>query len=236
MARSCWSKGPPGSARRRCWARLARSLPPLACGSWRRAGWPWSATSPTGSPGSSSSRFARRPGPANGTRCWTGRPVWRPACSARAEAGAVEDDIPHATTHGLYWLVANLAARRPLMIVVDDLHWADAPSLRWLSHLAARIDGLPVALLAAVRSGPDEPVMLDELRACPACTRLRLGPLGLAATTVLLRERLGRAGRRRAVPGRATPAPAGIRSCSSRWPARCARTAPCGWNTSGRSP
>ena len=109
-----------------------------------------------------------------------------------AEAGAVEDDIPHATTHGLYWLVANLAARRPLMIVVDDLHWADPPSLRWLSHLAARIDGLPVALLAAVRSGPDEPVMLDELRACPACTRLRLGPLGLAATTVLLRERLGR--------------------------------------------
>ena len=108
-----------------------------------------------------------------------------------AEVGAVEDDIPHATTHGLYWLVANLAARRPLMIVVDDLHWADAPSLRWLSHLAARIDGLPVALLAAVRNGPDEPVMLDELRACPACARLRLGPLGLAATTVLLRERLG---------------------------------------------
>jgi len=41
--------------------------------------------------------------------------------------------------HGLYWLIANLAARRPLVIAVDDAHWADAPSLRWLAHLAARI-------------------------------------------------------------------------------------------------
>ncbi|HXZ72484.1 MAG TPA: ATP-binding protein, partial [Streptosporangiaceae bacterium] len=96
-------------------------------------------------------------------------------------AGSVEDDVPYATTHGLYWLAANLAARRPLVIAVDDAHWADAPSLRWLTHLAARIDGLPIALLLAVRSGPDEPAVLDELRTCPACTQLRLGPLGSEA-------------------------------------------------------
>src|SRR6266576_1397813 len=48
-----------------------------------------------------------------------------------AGAGSVEDDVPYATTHGLYWLAANLAARRPLVIAVDDAHWADAPSLRW---------------------------------------------------------------------------------------------------------
>jgi DNA-binding CsgD family transcriptional regulator len=108
-----------------------------------------------------------------------------------AETGSVEDDVPFATTHGLYWLVANLAARLPLVIAVDDAHWADAPSLRWLAHLAARIDGLPVALLLAVRSGPDEPGVLDELRACPACTPLRLGPLGGEAAAVFLRERLG---------------------------------------------
>src|SRR5580658_107251 len=108
-----------------------------------------------------------------------------------AEVGRVEDDIPHATTRGLYWLVANLAAGSPLMIVVDDAHWADEPSLRWLAHLAARIDGLSVALLLAARSGPDEPATLNELRACPACTPLRLEPLGSAATAALLRERLG---------------------------------------------
>jgi DNA-binding CsgD family transcriptional regulator len=109
----------------------------------------------------------------------------------RAGAGQVEDDVPHATTHGLYWLAANLAARAPLVIVVDDAHWADEPSLRWLAHLAARIDALPVALFLAVRDGPDEPGLLDELRAGPACSRLRLGPLGSAASAELLRGWLG---------------------------------------------
>ena len=47
------------------------------------------------------------------------------------------------------------------------------------------------SLLLAVRSGPDEPGVLDELRACPACTPLRLGPLGREAAAALLRERLG---------------------------------------------
>src|SRR5580693_7184733 len=77
-----------------------------------------------------------------------------------AEPGAVEDDVPHAVQHGLYWLVANLAARGPLVIAVDDAHWADAPSLRWLAHLAARIEGLPVALLLAVRNGPGQPAIV----------------------------------------------------------------------------
>jgi DNA-binding CsgD family transcriptional regulator len=108
-----------------------------------------------------------------------------------AEAGPVGDDVAHATTHGLYWLVANLATRDPLLIVVDDAHWADEPSLRWLAHLAARIESLPIALLLAARDGPDQPVILDELRASPGCTPLRLGPLGSTATEALLRDRLG---------------------------------------------
>jgi len=68
------------------------------------------------------------------------------------DGGATAERDPHATTHGLYWLVAGLAARGPLLITVDDLHWADAPSLRWLSHLAARVTDLPVTLLLAARS------------------------------------------------------------------------------------
>ena len=106
-----------------------------------------------------------------------------------AEAGPVEDDVRYAAMHGLYWLVANLAARQPLVLAVDDAHWADAPSLRWLAHLAARVEHLPVALLLAVRDGPDEPELLGELRA--AGTRIRLGPLGPDATAALVRRRLG---------------------------------------------
>ena len=35
--------------------------------------------------------------------------------------------------HGLYWLVVNLAAGRPVLLAVDDAHWADEASLRWLA-------------------------------------------------------------------------------------------------------
>src|SRR6266705_4504137 len=104
-----------------------------------------------------------------------------------AEAGPVEDDVRYATMHGLYWLVANLGG--PLVLAVDDAHWADAPSLRWLAHLAARVEHLPVALLLAVRDGPDEPELLGELRA--AGTRMRLRPLGPDATAALVRRQLG---------------------------------------------
>ncbi len=52
-------------------------------------------------------------------------------------------DVSFATLHGLYWLCFNLAARKPLFVVVDDAHWADGPSLRFLSFVAARLEGLP---------------------------------------------------------------------------------------------
>jgi DNA-binding CsgD family transcriptional regulator len=107
------------------------------------------------------------------------------------DPGVVEDDVPYATMHGLYWLAANLAAARPLIIVVDDAHWSDAASLRWLFHLAARIDGLPVALLLAARTGPDQPAMLEEIRSLPSGARLELAPLGAAATAAMVSARLG---------------------------------------------
>ena len=62
-------------------------------------------------------------------------------------------DRSFAVLHGLYWLAVNLAARRPLLLAVDDAHWVDEPSLRWLAYLAPRLDGLAPALLVAVRLG-----------------------------------------------------------------------------------
>jgi predicted ATPase len=69
------------------------------------------------------------------------------AMATRAES---ESELP--TLYGLYWLVARLAERRPLLITVDDLQWADRASLRTLGFLARRVDGLPIAVVA--RSAP----------------------------------------------------------------------------------
>ncbi len=55
--------------------------------------------------------------------------------------GGVGD--PFATLHGLYWLVANLAAIAPVVLSVDDLQWADDRSLRWLVYLCNRLEGCP---------------------------------------------------------------------------------------------
>ena len=60
-------------------------------------------------------------------------------------------DTSFSVLHGLYWLTMNLAEDRRLLIVIDDAHWADEPSLRWLAHLAPRLEGPEVALLVALR-------------------------------------------------------------------------------------
>ena len=51
-------------------------------------------------------------------------------------------DSSLARLHGLYWLAANVAASRPLLLAVDDLHWCDLPSLRWLAYFLPRMEGL----------------------------------------------------------------------------------------------
>jgi DNA-binding CsgD family transcriptional regulator len=66
-------------------------------------------------------------------------------------ADSLASDRSFAVLHGLYWLAANLAAARPLLLVVDDAHWTDEASLRWLAYLATRLEGLTISMLVALR-------------------------------------------------------------------------------------
>src|SRR3954452_20575315 len=94
--------------------------------------------------------------------------------------------------HGLYWLSANLALKKPTLLVVDDLHWPDEPSLRWLVYLAHRLDGLPLLLLVGSRPAEQAttPPLVTELLADPAGLVIRPRPLGQESAASLARERL----------------------------------------------
>lgn len=98
-----------------------------------------------------------------------------------------------AVLHGLFWLTVNLCSQRPLLLTVDDLHWCDSASLRFLDYLARRMDDLPVVLVASLRSSEPEAdqAILEELTAEPHVQVLMPGPLTAAAVAEVVRNRLG---------------------------------------------
>ena len=102
-------------------------------------------------------------------------------------------DTSFPMLHGLYWLLNNLADEGPVALMVDDLHWSDPESLRFLNHLAPRLDGLPLAVVASMRSGEAVTADLARLAAAPEAMLLRPGPLSVEATATLCERRLGSA-------------------------------------------
>ena len=113
--------------------------------------------------------------------------------SAGEAARRSSGDSLFPVLHGLYWLTANLADREPLLIVIDDLHWVDSSSLRFVLFAARRLRGLPVALVTAVRTG--EPGVDGDLLARFAAERdtrmVRLGALSQGAVARLVGGALG---------------------------------------------
>jgi DNA-binding CsgD family transcriptional regulator len=103
-------------------------------------------------------------------------------------------DGSFAVLHGLYWLAANVASHRPTFLVIDDLHWADTPSLRWLLYLTRRLEGVPLLVAAGTRPPEGEghnPTLVAELIGDPEAVVIRPEPLGRGSIVVLARERHG---------------------------------------------
>ena len=107
------------------------------------------------------------------------------------EAGQASEDTAFALLNGLYWLTLNLAEAQPLALVIDDLQWADAPSLRWLAYLARRITDVRVCVLAAMRPVEEEDPLLAELLVDPVTTVVRPNALGVPSVAELVRAELG---------------------------------------------
>jgi DNA-binding CsgD family transcriptional regulator len=99
----------------------------------------------------------------------------------------------HLLIHSLYRLVADLADRRPLALLVDDAHELDAPSLRFLAYLGRRVRDLPVLLAVALR--PSQPGaeahLLGELTRTPGAVRIEPRPLPEEAVAEMVASTLG---------------------------------------------
>jgi DNA-binding CsgD family transcriptional regulator len=113
-------------------------------------------------------------------------------------------DGSFAALHGLYWVTVNLAGDGPLLLAVDDLHWCDRPSLRFLAYLARRLEGLPIVLAVSLRIADPgtDPVLVGELVGAVDATHVRPQPLSGDGVGDMVQARLG-----------AEPAPAFTRAC-----------------------
>jgi DNA-binding CsgD family transcriptional regulator len=137
-------------------------------------------------------------------------PAWRSRDGRETLGGAAELALPllegatppptndptpsFPLMHGLYWLLVDLAERSPVLIALDDTHWVDPLSLRFLAYLAARLEELPVALLLTVRAGEkldrEAGELLGGLRANPICETIAVEGLGAESTEELVRHSL----------------------------------------------
>jgi DNA-binding CsgD family transcriptional regulator len=102
-------------------------------------------------------------------------------------------DPSFAVLHGLYWLCANLAAERPLALVVDDAHWADGASLRFLAFLLPRLEELHIAVLLGARPAEagERRELLAALTMDPATEVVTVRPLTMNGVATLVAAGLG---------------------------------------------
>ena len=127
-------------------------------------------------------------------------PAWRaelgrlvPELGEPAQEGPRHPDSVRRLFEAVVQLVRHITEREPLLLVLEDLHWADELSVGLLAFLARRIRERPVMVLATMR---EEEVdarsalarTLDELDAAGVLMRVSMIPLTLADTTRLIHQ------------------------------------------------
>jgi DNA-binding CsgD family transcriptional regulator len=121
----------------------------------------------------------------------------RPAAAVVGLEEAAERELladpSFATLNALYWLVSNLTESGPALLAVDDAHWADGASLRFLRFLLPRLEDLPVLLVVAARPGDPgaDASLLAELAAEPGARLLRPRALSAGPVAQIVRAAVG---------------------------------------------
>ena len=116
----------------------------------------------------------------------------RPLLPASRPPGRPVDDGRLQLFESVAALLGELAAEQPLLVVLEDLHWADRSSRDLLRYLLARLVDEPIAVVASYRADdlhrrhPLRP-LLAELVRLPGVERLQLAALPDADVEVLVR-------------------------------------------------
>lgn len=106
-----------------------------------------------------------------------------------------------AVLHSLFWLTANVSEKQPHLLIVDDLHYADVGSLKFLAYLVPHLDELACSVVAAVTplgSGQRRD-LIDYITTAENTRVLHLSPLSADSAAPLLRKRFARSGLEEAV-------------------------------------
>ncbi|MBB5137504.1 DNA-binding CsgD family transcriptional regulator [Thermocatellispora tengchongensis] len=93
----------------------------------------------------------------------------------------------------LWGVVLRAAMEAPVLIAVDDAHYADAPSSQCLLYFARRLRSSSVRLVLTELESrtPAHPCVDPEFLRLPHCDRVRLSPLSERGVAALLQERPG---------------------------------------------
>jgi len=94
--------------------------------------------------------------------------------------------VQEAAFQGLTALVHALGADQPVVLLIDDLQWADGPSRQWLAALCRTLDRRPILVVATARDGSPLPEAVRR-------TEIRPQPLSGHAVAELVRRRTGQA-------------------------------------------
>ena len=122
---------------------------------------------------------------------------------AHAGGSTEPDGRQYSIIHGLFQATRTLVDGREddrqtegMAIVIDDLHWADRSSLRFVAYLAERVAELPIAIVLSARSGEAsaDPRALATLRRAAGDGLLALAPLGEDGIARVVRRFLADAG------------------------------------------
>lgn len=131
------------------------------------------------------------------TPLWAVRQLMRGLREHGASApdfAADSDTIDHGTLDAFAQALLQASQRRPLLLIVDDMQWADSASLRVFAYLADDIARAPLLLVCTLRCGG---ALADGVRAVSAlwnhrnCQRIELQRLHAHDVAAYVEARLG---------------------------------------------